>query len=297
MHESSLIYLRCVNCNSELDLKIFDKSNEIEEGIMLCTHCNTKYPIILKIPILWTNLTSYFSNRMRLGGYLMNKTKNYELKNMIKESLSKIDNPLEDVTELEKRWACIYRNSLKSKFYHHVKKSLEKLPKCKLVLEHGCSIGKIAEIMSKKHTTVFGIDQSFSAIIEAKKNHINNIDYFVANSLYSPFGNRKFDLVVGLNVLELVEPLDFLKVVTTQLEGILILTDPYDFERGKNSTRIKMDENMIRQELKNRGFIFLQKTGKPSYLPWKLNINNRLSLSYRVDLVIAKNSLTNFFES
>ena len=36
MHESSLEYLRCVNCKSELELDVFIKTDEIEEEILLC---------------------------------------------------------------------------------------------------------------------------------------------------------------------------------------------------------------------------------------------------------------------
>jgi len=96
-------------------------------------------------------------------------------------------------------------------------------------------------------------------------------------------------LVIGLNVLELIEPLDFLKVVSSQVKGILIISDPYDFERGKNSVRVRLDSKSLRNELK-LGFGFIQKTEKPSFLPWRLNVNERLSLHYRVDLIIARNS-------
>ena len=225
----------------------------------------------------------------------MNNVKNSKLKSIIKNSPEKISKNLEDVTDLEKGWVVTYKNSLKSKFYSYIKNSLEKIPKSKLVLEHGCSIGYITKFLAKKHQTVIGIEQSFFAILEAKKNLKKNMDYFVANSLFTPFGDRKFDLVVGLNVLELIEPLDFLKVVLSQLKGILIISDPYDFERGKNSVRL--DSKSFRDELKKHGLVFTQKTEKPSFLPWKLNVNNRLSLNYRVDLIIARNSSNGPFGS
>ena len=297
MHEFSLRHLRCVNCKSELELQVFDESDEIDEGIILCKNCDSKYPIISKVPILWKDLVSYLSNRAQLGGHLMNNTKNLILKTMIRNSLAKINKNTEDVTDLEKRWVVTYKNSLKSRFYSHIKNSLEKIPKSKLVLEHGCSIGQVTKILGQKHEIVFGIDQSFVAIMEAKKNNRKNMDFFVANSLFPPFGDRKFDLVVGLNVLELIEPLDFLKVVVSQLEGVLMLSDPYDFERGKNSGRVRLDPNSLRDELKKHGFVFIHKTENPSFIPWKLNINNRLSLHYQVDLIIARNSSRGSFGS
>ncbi len=291
MHEFSMRYLRCVNCKSKLELQTFEKSDEIDEGIISCKNCGAKYPIISKIPILWPNLPSYFSNRSQLGGHLMASTKNPILKTMLKDSLAKINKNHEDMTNLEKGWVATYKNSLKSKFYSYIKNFLEKIPKSKQVLEHGCSIGYITKILAQKHETVFGVDQSFFAILEAKKNNHKNTDYFVANSLFPPFGKRKFELIVGLNVLELIEPLDFLKTVSSQLKGILIISDPYDFERGKNSVSVRLDSKSLRDELKKLGFVFLQKTEKPSFLPWRLNVNERVSLQYRVDLIIARNSL------
>ena len=288
MHESSLRYLRCVNCKYELELQVFEKSDEIYEGIILCKNCGAKYPIISKVPILWSNLPAYLSNRTQLGGHLMISAKNSKLKTMLKDSLAKINKNLEDITNLEKRWVVTYKNSLRSKFYSHIKNSLQKIPKSRLVLEHGCSIGHITKILARKHETVFGIDQSFFAIVEAKKNNCKNVDFFVANSLFPPFGRSKFDLVVGLNVLELIEPLDFLKVLSSQVKGVLIISDPYDFERGKNSVRVRLDSKSLRSELKKLGFVFIQKTEKPSFLPWRLKINERLSLHYRVDLIIAR---------
>lgn len=133
--------------------------------------------------------------------------------------------------------------------------------------------------------------------MEAKKNNHKNVDYFVANSLFPPFGERKFEVVVGLNVLELIEPLDFLKIVSSQVKGILIISDPYDFERGKDSVRIRLDSKSLRDEIKKLGFIFMQKTEKPSFLSWRLNVNERLSLHYKVDLIIVRNSLIDSFGS
>ncbi|MGQ0637914.1 MAG: methyltransferase type 11, partial [Nitrososphaerota archaeon] len=70
---------------------MFEKSNEIKEGIISCLSCNNRYPIISKIPILWSDFTSYLSNRAQLGGYLMNQAKNPTLKSFVKNSLKKIN--------------------------------------------------------------------------------------------------------------------------------------------------------------------------------------------------------------
>ena len=290
MHEFSLKYLRCVNCNCTLDLDVFERTDEIEEGFLLCLNCNSKYAIISKIPILWSSLTSYLSNRAQLGGYLMNQAKTRKMRSFVKKSLKEIRKHATDITPLEKRWVTTYKNSLKSRFYTHVKNIIKRLSKSNLVLEHGCSIGYITRYLAQKHNTVFGIDQSFFAIAESKKNNIKNLDYFVANSLRPPFGKTKFGLVVGLNVLELIEPLDLLRVISSQVKGTVVISDPYDFERGKNSVKQRVDEKSLRSELAKLGFVFIQNTKKPSFFPWKLNVNSRLSLNYKVDLIIARNS-------
>lgn len=270
---------------------MFEESKEIKEGFLLCLNCNSKYPIISKIPILWSDFVSYLSNRAQLGGYLMNQAKNPKLKSFVKNSLKKINRYATDVTPIEKRWVTTYKNSLKSKFYTHIKNSIKQLPKSDLALEHGCSIGYITHYLAQRHDVVFGIDQSFFAISEAKRNNVKNLDCFVANSLKPPFGKIKFGLVIGLNVLELVEPLDFLGILSSQVKGTAVISDPYDFERGKDSVKQRIDEKSLRAELQKLGFTLIQNTKRPVFLPWKLNINSRLSLHYRVDLVIARNSM------
>ncbi|HYL66729.1 MAG TPA: methyltransferase domain-containing protein [Nitrosopumilaceae archaeon] len=290
MHQFSLKYLRCVNCYGMLDIEILEQSYEIEEGFLICNNCNNTYPIISKIPILYSNFTSYFSNRTQLGGYLMTRAKNEKIKSFVKNSLGKIKNSNSDVTPIEKRWVATYKNSIKSKFYSHIKNSLDKFSKTDLALEHGCSIGYVTKYLAKKHDIVFGIDQSFFAILEAKQNNFKNLDFFVANSLNHPFGKNKFGLIVGLNLLELVEPQDLLNVLSKQASDVILISDPYDFERGTNSVKHTVDSKSLRSELEKRGFVIIQNTKKPKFLPWKLNINSRLDLHYKVDLIIAKNN-------
>ena len=94
---------------------------------------------------------------------------------------------------------------------------------------------------------------------------------------------------MALNLLELVEPLDFLTHVSSQVEkGSLVISDPYDYDRGKNSVKRPLDENSLRQNLKQLGFKITKPTINPSKIPWILNLNPRATLNYQVDLVIAK---------
>ncbi|MGI0087491.1 MAG: hypothetical protein ACREBI_05985 [Nitrosotalea sp.] len=110
----------------------------------------------------------------------------------------------------------------------------------------------------------------------------------VADSLNPPFGNQKFDLVIALNLLDITEPSKLLQVVLPQSGRFLVLSDPYDFERGKDSVKSKTSPEELRSHLRNTGFKLIQRTTHPGFISWKLNVNSRLSLNYKVDLIIAQ---------
>jgi len=288
MLESSLEFLRCVRCGSKLELNAFKVDKEIEEGILECKKCSHKFPIIAKIPILWDDFSEYLSSRKKLGGKLYQLIQNQKLKEFLKSSLSKID-PVADRTELEERWSTIYANSKNLKFYPFVKGNIDALPKSNFVLEHGCSIGIMTSFLADSNKMVFGIDRSFSALRIAKKSYKSNLDYFVADSMSSVFGKLQFDLILALNILELIEPLELLKHISTQISsGHFVISEPYDFDRGVNSVKKPLDEYTLRTTLKNFGFKITTKTKKPSYIPWNLKLNPRAILNYKVDLIIGK---------
>ena len=222
-----------------------------------------------------------------MGGYLLLHTKNPKIKSLIRKSLQEIKHVGEDTTDLEKNWVVIYEKSKHPEFETKIKNAIMKLPKCTSVIEHGCSVGTISEILAKHHGQVFGIDKSFFALLEAKKRKIKNSDFFLADSLSHPFANKKFELSVALNVLELIEPMKLLKIIRHQTRKFVILSDPYDYERGKNSVKVKLDAKLLRLQLTKMGFKFLQNTNKPSFIPWKLLVNPRLELNYKVDLILA----------
>ena len=289
MLESSLEFLRCVRCGSKLELDVLKLEKEIEEGILECKKCRLTFPIIEKIPILWDDFSKYLSFHKVLSGKLYRFAKTTKLKHFLKSSLSKTIYINDDKTALEERWSKIYQNSKNSKFYSMIKNSLDLLPKSKLALEYGCSVGIITSHVADSHEMVFGIDKSFSALQYAKKSFRNNLDYVVADSLSSVFGKLQFDLILALNVLELIEPIDLLKHISKQISnGFFVISDPYDFDRGVNSVRKPLDESILRTKMENFGFKISSKTKKPSYLSWNLKLNPRATLNYKVDLVIGK---------
>lgn len=234
------------------------------------------------------DFAAYLSIRMTLGGQLMLMAKSSKMKSFVKSTLGMIKGASEDTSDLERNWRGIYKRSSRSKFYIRVKDSIQKLPRCDIVLEHGCSIGSVARESAKRNTRVFGIDKSFYGILESKKNQRKNSDFVVADSLNPPFGNQKFDLVIALNLLDIIEPPKLLHVVLSQSGRFLVLSDPYDFERGKGSVKSKTSPEELRLHLKSTGFKLIHGTANQSFIPWKLNVNSRLSLNYKVDLIIAQ---------
>lgn len=241
----------------------------------------------MSIPILVEDLSLFLSVRAKLGGYFLLNTKSPKIKLLIKKSLKNIKKIGDDTTDLEKNWVGIYKKSRPVTFEAKIKNVVSKLPKCDFIIEHGCSIGRISEIMARYHGTVFGIDKSFFALLEAKKHKTKNTDFFLADSLSVPFGAMKFDLVVALNVLELVEPLKLLKIIGNQSRKFVILSDPYDYDRGKNSVKIRLDEKTLRSKITRMGFKLIVGTARPSFILWKLRVNPRLELNYKTDLILA----------
>lgn len=288
MHESSIRHIRCVRCGKKLSLEVLRQDAEITEGFLFCVFCDLRFPIIGKIPVLWDDFTSYLSNRTRLGGILYTKAVTQKLKLYIKSSLGAIKKSHADVSLVEKRWSSIYEKNKKSAFYGVIKESLGSASGT--ALEHGCSIGIITSHLAKSRRLVFGIDKSYHAIEIAKKSYSENLDYFVADSLLQPFGKMRFDSVVGLNLFEIIEPKLLLKFLARQVEkgGLLILSDPYDFERGEKSVKEPLHEESTRDELMRLGFSISKQTKKPLFLPWNLKLHHRATLQYKVDLVVGK---------
>jgi uncharacterized protein YbaR (Trm112 family)/uncharacterized protein YcgL (UPF0745 family) len=289
MHEFSLNYLRCIRCGSKLEIDIFSKDKEIDEGILECKKCYILFPIINKIPIIWDDFSKYLSSRIILGGKLFHQTTHEKMKKFIKCSLLKRHRDSDDRTYLEERWSKIYQNSKTSKFYSIVKNELKQIPTSNLALEYGCSIGVMTNFLADHNKMVFGIDRSYDAISIAKRSSKKNLDYFVADSLSSIFGKTKFDMILALNILELIEPFELLKHISKQIDkGFFVISDPYDFDRGKNSVKQPLNEMSLRKRLSELGFSVSIKTKKPSYYPWNLKLNPRSTLNYKVDFIIAK---------
>lgn len=294
MHESSIDFIRCLRCGSKLELDIFHQEKEINEGLIICNKCHLIFPIIEKIPILWNDFSNFLSNRKIISGQLYRLTHTSKMRTFVKDALKDTKFSEYDRSSLEERWSKIYRENKKSHFYSVIKRNLNSIKGSKFILEYGCSIGIISSHLSKHDGIgqVCGVDRSFPALQQAKKFFKPNLDYFLADFLSPIFGKLKFELIIALNVLELVEPSTFLKKISNQISsGNLIISDPYDFERGKNSVRKQVDEHTLRQNLSKLGFKISTTTSDPSFIKWNLKLNPRAQLNYLADLIIASKNI------
>lgn len=281
----TLEFLCCPLCKSKLSLESFDNSEDIDEGFLDCLNCKAQYPIIKKIPFLWSDFSSYIKNRSSLGGKLLLESKNSKIKSLVKKCLQ--GPPEKDLSHLEKRWALIYQKSSKSRFYSRIKKEIQKLPNIDTVLDLGCSVGLVCNTIdsSKK---VIGLDKSFYALEVAKNNSKKNTDYVLADVLSPPFESKVFHLTLALNLLEIIEPNDLLASISKLTLRFSIITDPYDYDRGEKSVKEKLDSKMLRDALNYKGFQVMTRTKKPSNIPWSLKLHDRATLHYKCDLVISK---------
>ena len=256
--------------------------------MITCSQCKSQYPIIKKIPILWNSFENYLSTRPSLGGYLFTTSINPNMKKFIKTSLCKILPTNNDQSIVERRWTQIYQNNKTSEFYNVLYKKLSELTNLGLVLEYGCSIGLFSSKLTTSVKHIFGIDISFSSIDIAKRTFNENSDYFVTDSMFSIFGKLKFDTILALNLLELVEPISFLTKLTAQAKKYIVISDPYDYDRGTKSVKNPVYEKELRRFVRKLNFSLIQNTKNPSEIPWTLMINNRCYLNYKVDLLVAK---------
>ena len=80
-----------------------------------------------------------------------------------------------------------------------------------------------------------------------------------------------------------------LEKISSQIKhGYTVLSDPFDYARGKKTVDLPLYEKDIRQKLRTLGFSITKKTIIPSMINWTLKINPRTKLVYKVDLVIGK---------
>jgi SAM-dependent methyltransferase len=119
--------------------------------------------------------------------------------------------------------------------------------------------------------------------------NIRNSEYCIADSVDLPFASNMFDLILGLNLLEIVDPNKLLSSIHELLKpgGEAVFADPYDYNR-EPTPLTQLDGKTFRALLSDSGFELFEKSKKTeSFVPWILKIANRKYLFYFVDIIRA----------
>jgi 2-polyprenyl-3-methyl-5-hydroxy-6-metoxy-1,4-benzoquinol methylase len=124
--------------------------------------------------------------------------------------------------------------------FHHSAAAMLQGISARTVLDAGCGEGFGMRSVLARHGYSFGVDQSLEALRIAQ--HISPEKAFSAGDLlHLPFGNRSFDLIMCLEVLEHIErPQRALAELCRISNGWLLLSVPHEpFFRGANFLRGK----------------------------------------------------------
>jgi SAM-dependent methyltransferase len=287
--------------------------NECIEGFLQCSHCETIYPIIEGVAIVVKNFSEYIQTRTSSYGKWLLKTRTDKMKGFLREASKylKLSQLGKDRYEEDGVWYAPYRwthydhestdrllSSLRwrlkpNELYNRVIHGLN--PKMDgMALDMGCSLGYSTLTLSRKFAFTIGIDLSFSFIKEARKRMYEyrqgNVEFCVADSLLTPFSSRKFDSVIVINMINLIDASKLLDTIHSLLKplGYIIIADPFDFNY-EPQPQIRFDSQSFRELLKNSRFEVDDKTDlKESYIPWILKVSERTYLFYFVDFIRAR---------
>jgi SAM-dependent methyltransferase/uncharacterized protein YbaR (Trm112 family) len=316
---SSYNHLICLNHKEKHNSLVLENytsdpanENDCKEGMLICNSCSQRYPIIEGVAIIVQNFVEYCSDRMitfgkwllevessKLKSYLIDIAKNIEKKDTV-------NNRYENEGLYYQSYNWLHNENFESdKFLHLLRWKIKPSDIYKklasnvifnpegIALDLGCALGLSTFEIAKKYAFVIGTDTSFSFIKEARKKSkeigITNIEFIVADILYLPFKNQKFDLIFGLNVIEFVPITKLLEAIYNILKphSTFIITSPYDYNR-ENVYDQKMDSITLRKIVEKNGFEITHRTQKESFIPWILKINERIYLFYFLDLIESK---------
>lgn len=305
--------LRCVNNSCTKNGLTLESLKEIGdeciEGFLTCNVCNSKYPVIQGVPIVLQNFHEYARRRIVIYGKWITNSKSSGLKDFLRSEGTKIH--FRTSNDLYEENNLLYRTYLNNHNKYYLDDRLLSLLKRKIEPDHiykmlgkkslnlsgigldiGCSFGSSTFELAKRLPLVFGVDLSFSFILEARKRihekMVKNVEFIVSDAIKLPFESRFFQSVVALNLVDRVDPHKLIDSINSCINdnGKLILIDPYHFV-NENSNE-QSSSIQIRKMVEKFGYKI---ESKESYIPWILKMNQRSYLFYFVDFIVAKRSI------
>ena len=107
-------------------------------------------------------------------------------------------------------------------------KTIDELPTPQMILDVGCGIGELCQLISKKypHTKIIGIDPSSKMIKRAEMDFLSENIQYICGHPDSLSSDQKFDLIVSTNAFPYIQDKNkFLQDMKKQLEtnGRLLL--------------------------------------------------------------------------
>lgn len=157
------------------------------------------------------------------------------------------------------------------------------------VLEIGCAIGAAGRILAERGFVVTATDVSEYAISKARAvNHHQNLQFETLDIQSQKLPNKKYDLIIGFEVIEHLDNLDqTFKNLHSLLAkgGTLIVSTPYPATHiYRDSTHINVRHPIDwTRRLEKAGFTNI-KTKRVSFLPFFYNLSKNLHVAFPIGL-------------
>jgi len=249
MLENILSYIKCLNCQEDLELTTFSKFSDLEKtksGYLLCK-CGESYPIIngvarilspdMMSKLIFKHYVSFFEKYLdKLPIKLANNWKSDNKYNLYLKNLK-----ISTASSFGFEWKVFNKmfDQYKQNFLNYTQPFKEDFFKDRIVLDAGCGVGRHTYWSAKFGAKeVIGIDMS-DAVDPAEGNcrELSNVTIIQADIYNLPF-KQMFDFIFSIGVLHhLPNPEEGFKKLTSflKLRALMLI---WVYGRKDNNTAV-----------------------------------------------------------